>query len=108
MVVTVARHAVTKETGSDETNFLQGIQIKAEYSHQAAQCIITETKNTVIAATFIYAMSFDFVTLVLMGFRLFSRGGPRSRLVGLIFNDGLIYFVIAFVFRSLILLSHSP
>ena len=107
LVVTVARHAVAKKkTTSDETNFLQGIQLTAVYSHQLEQCIITKTNVKLIAATFIYAMAFDFVTLILTAARLFSGSGS-SRLLGLIFNDGLIYFAIAFVFRSLILPSHS-
>ena len=95
-----------KKTTSDETNFLQGIQLTAVYSHQLEQCIITKTNVKLIAATFIYAMAFDFVTLILTAARLFSGSGS-SRLLGLIFNDGLIYFAIAFVFRSLILPSHS-
>ena len=95
-----------QKTTSDEANFLQGIQLTAVYSPQLEQCVITKTNNKLIAATFIYAMSFDFVTLILTGVRLFSGSG-RSRVVGLIFNDGLIYFAIAFVLCSLTLLSHS-
>ncbi|KAF8735913.1 hypothetical protein AX14_001290 [Amanita brunnescens Koide BX004] len=75
---------------------LQGMQLTAVYSPQLQQCAITETNNRLLAGTFIYTMSFDFVTLILTGVKLFSGSG-RSRLVGLIFNDGLIYFVIAFL-----------
>ena len=106
LVVIVTRHAVAKKTAPDETNSVQGMQLTAVYSPQLGQCVITETNNKLLAATFIYTMSFDFVTLILTGVRLFSGSG-RSRLVGLIFNDGLIYFAIAFVFRSLILLPRS-
>ena len=106
LVVTVARHAVAKKAAPDATNFLPGMQLTAVYSPQLEQCVITETNNKLLAATFIYTMSFDFVTLILTGVRLFSGSG-RSRLVGLIFNDGLIYFAIAFVLCSLTLLSHS-
>ena len=106
LVVTVARHAVAKITASDETNFLQAVQLKAVYSSELKQCVIVETNNGLMAAIFIYSMSFDFVILVLTAVKLFSGSG-YSRFRGFIFNDGLIYFVIAFVFRSLILLSHS-
>jgi len=75
---------------------LQGMQLTAVYSPQLQQCAITETNNTLLAATFIYTMSFDFATLILTGVRLVSGNG-HSRLVSLIFNDGLIYFVIAFL-----------
>jgi len=82
------------------------MQLTAVYSPQLQQCAITETNNTLLAATFIYTMSFDFVTLILTGVRLISGNG-HSRLVNLIFNDGLIYFVIAFVSCSLMLMSRS-
>ncbi|KAF8162465.1 hypothetical protein K438DRAFT_1985114 [Mycena galopus ATCC 62051] len=49
------------------------------------------------AATFIYGMSFDFIVLCLTTYKLLFPTGGKSRLVSLIFNDGLIYFVIAFL-----------
>lgn len=42
-------------------------------------------------------MVFDFVVLCLTAYKLFFPANGRSRLVNLIFNDGLIYFAIAFV-----------
>ncbi|KAF8635442.1 hypothetical protein AX15_000425 [Amanita polypyramis BW_CC] len=75
---------------------LHGIQLSAVYVPQLRQCVITQTDNKILAATFIYTMSFDFLTLVLTGVKLLSGSG-HSRLVSLIFNDGLIYFVIAFL-----------
>lgn len=79
---------------------LHGVVLTSSWSAEASQCIITETSNTLLAATFIYSMSFDFVVMVLTASKLFSTTG-RSRLVGLIFNDGLIYFVIAFVANTI-------
>jgi hypothetical protein len=61
-------------------------------------CIITQTDNKVLAITFIYSMAFDFLVLILTAYKLLNPTGGRSRLVELIFNDGLIYFVIASVF----------
>jgi len=46
-------------------------------------------------------MAFDFFVLTLTAYKLFNPVGGRSRLVELIFNDGLIYFVIASVFFRL-------
>ncbi|KAK2461215.1 hypothetical protein APHAL10511_006742 [Amanita phalloides] len=80
----------------DKTNHIEGIQLSAVYDTQLQQCAITQTNNKLLAATFIYTMLFDFLTLILTGVKLLSGEG-RSRLVGLIFNDGLIYFVIAFL-----------
>ena len=58
-------------------------------------CAITETDNKLLAITFIYSMVFDFIVMILMGYKLFSPAAGRSKLVVLIFNDGLVYFVIA-------------
>lgn len=58
-------------------------------------CVITQTDNAILSSTFIYSMGFDFVVLCLTAFKLFFPSNTRSRLVTLIFGDGLIYFVIA-------------
>lgn len=42
-------------------------------------------------------MAFDFLVLCLAGWKLAYPAGGRSKLVKLIFGDGLIYFVIAFL-----------
>ena len=60
-------------------------------------CVITQTNNTVLAATFIYGMCFDLVVLVLTAAKLAFQRGQRSALMKMLFRDGLIYFVIAFV-----------
>ncbi|TCD71940.1 hypothetical protein EIP91_000072 [Steccherinum ochraceum] len=81
---------------------LHGILLKAAWI-PGVGCAITETNNTLLAASFIYAMAFDFSVLTLTGVKLaFAIPGRRvagqpSRLMTLIFNDGLIYFVIAFL-----------
>lgn len=49
-----------------------------------------------LAATFIYSMVFDFIVMSLTAIKLVEPGsGSRSRLVALIFKDGLIYFIVA-------------
>ncbi|PSR72186.1 hypothetical protein PHLCEN_2v11943 [Hermanssonia centrifuga] len=75
---------------------LQGVLLKAAWV-PGAGCVITKTNNTVLAATFIYSMCFDLVVLVLTAAKLAFNGDRRSQLMGLLFKDGLIYFVIAFV-----------
>ena len=40
-------------------------------------------------------MVFDFIVLVLTGYKLCNPAVVRSKLVVLIFNDGLVYFLIA-------------
>ena len=58
-------------------------------------CAIIETDSKLLAATFIYSMVFDFVVLILTAYKLLYPAVSRSRLVVLIFNDGLAYFAIA-------------
>jgi hypothetical protein len=71
-----------------------GILLKAAWI-PGQGCVIIETDSAILAATFIYSMVFDLVVLSLTAFKLLSPPSGRSRLVELIFNDGLIYFVIA-------------
>jgi len=79
---------------------LHGILLKAEWE-EGVGCVITQTSNTILAGTFIYTMSFDFVILSLTAWKLAIAPSGRSRLVTLIFGDGLIYFLIAFSANAL-------
>jgi hypothetical protein len=71
-----------------------GVLLKAKWI-PGQGCAIIETDSQILAATFIYSMVFDFVVLFLTAFKLLYPASGRSQLVELIFNDGLIYFVIA-------------
>ncbi|KAG5646356.1 hypothetical protein DXG03_003679 [Asterophora parasitica] len=75
---------------------LHGVLLKAAWV-PGVGCIITSTDNNLLAITFIYSMVFDFCVLSLTAFKLFLGSANSSRLVTLIFNDGLIYFAIAFL-----------
>lgn len=81
---------------------LHGILLKAEWV-PGQGCVITNTSNTILAATFIYSMCFDFTVLVLTAVKLSlpRKHSDSSRLVKLIFNDGLIFFIIAFLSNML-------
>lgn len=74
-----------------------GLLLKAEWID--GQCQITSTNNTILAASFIYSMCFDFTILVLTAVKLSlpRRNSESSQLVKLIFGDGLIFFIIAFL-----------
>ncbi|KAI0642736.1 hypothetical protein C8Q79DRAFT_1003058 [Trametes meyenii] len=78
---------------------LHGILLKAAWI-PGQGCAITQTSNTILAATFIYSMCFDFTVLMLTGFKLGITTVPRkdrSKIVKLIFDDGLIFFMVAFI-----------
>ena len=57
--------------------------------------IINEMDTTFGAATFIYSMVFDFVVLMLTAYKIYNPAVHRSKLIVLIFTDGLVYFAIA-------------
>ncbi|EGO03675.1 hypothetical protein SERLA73DRAFT_130089 [Serpula lacrymans var. lacrymans S7.3] len=80
---------------------LQGVLLTAAWI-PGSGCAIVKSNNTVLAATFIYSMCFDLVVLCLSTYKLAwtpmkSGSGARSKLIRMIFSDGLIYFFIAFV-----------
>ncbi|KAG2059771.1 hypothetical protein BDR06DRAFT_905312 [Suillus hirtellus] len=81
---------------------LQGILLTAVWL-PGVGCAITHSDTTILAATFVYSMCFDFVVLCLSAYKLawtHTRSGTSiapSRLVRMLFSDGLIYFFIAFV-----------
>ena len=63
-----------------------------------AGCVVTNTNNTILAATFIYSMVFDLLILLLSMYKLvLGVKGGRSQLMTLLFKDGLVYFFIAYV-----------
>lgn len=72
-----------------------GVLLKAVWAQGA--CAIIYTNNKILAASFIYGMAFDFIVLCLTAWKLAFPSGGRSRLVTLIFGDGLIYFLVAYV-----------
>lgn len=74
---------------------LHGLLIKAAWVDPEG-CVITETDNHLLAITFIYSMAFDLVVLCLTAWKLVFAGTGRSRLVNLIFGDGLIFFIVAY------------
>ncbi|THH06012.1 hypothetical protein EW145_g4382 [Phellinidium pouzarii] len=76
---------------------LHGLLISAAWTPEG--CQITKTDNTILAATFIYSMCFDFLVLSLTAYKLVLpwNGRTGSKLVKMIFADGLIFFIVAFL-----------
>ncbi|KAF5310548.1 hypothetical protein D9619_008200 [Psilocybe cf. subviscida] len=83
---------------------LQGVQLTVQWV-PGQGCTIVKTNNKILAAIFIYSMCFDLIVLLLSMYKLVGIyrldkkiqfwGG--SRLTHMIFEDGLIFFVIAFL-----------
>jgi len=78
---------------------LHGMLLKASWIDNA--CVITSTNNHILAISFIYSMVFDLAVLSLTAWKLAFPASGRSKLVTLVFKDGLIYFVIAFLSNML-------
>ncbi|KAG6377384.1 hypothetical protein JVT61DRAFT_15180 [Boletus reticuloceps] len=66
-------------------------------------CTIIKSNTTILAATFIYSMSFDLVVLCLTAYklawtrRISGTSGIHGKLVRMVFSDGLVYFILAFL-----------
>ena len=74
-----------------------GVLLKAAWL-DGQGCVITHTDNKVLAATFIYSMCFDLTVHMLAAYKLgvaYTPRRDRSRIVRLIFDDGLIFFIVA-------------
>jgi hypothetical protein len=83
---------------------LKGVLVTAKWI-PGNGCVILGAENNILAAIFIYSMCFDFIVLVLSAYQLFGvgfgvKGGngiATSRIGKLLFGDGLIFFLIAFL-----------
>ncbi|KAH7887016.1 hypothetical protein F5I97DRAFT_1872347 [Phlebopus sp. FC_14] len=81
---------------------LQGVLLTATWI-PGVGCAIVKSNTTILAATFIYSMCFDFIVLCLTTYKLAwtprhaGPAGAHNKLVHMIFSDGLVYFIIAFL-----------
>ncbi|CAL1707845.1 unnamed protein product [Somion occarium] len=94
------------------TLILHGILVEGVYS-PGQGCVLTYINNKILAANLVYSMCIDFIVLALTGWKLLRlRSNQRKGLVGLLFQDGLIYFASSFcanlVATVLMVLNLSP
>lgn len=73
---------------------LHGVLLKASWI-DGQGCVITSTNSKILEASFIYGMVLDLIVMSLSAWKLAFPKGGRSKLVQLIFGDGLVYFLIA-------------
>ncbi|EDR02612.1 uncharacterized protein LACBIDRAFT_308272 [Laccaria bicolor S238N-H82] len=95
------RSVATKPLSCFENFPLTGMQLKVTWV-DGVGCVLTQTNNTILAAIFIYSMCFDLIVLLLNTYKLLGIHDKanlfgRSRLARMIFEDGLIFFFIAFL-----------
>ncbi|KAJ3484655.1 hypothetical protein NLI96_g5497 [Meripilus lineatus] len=60
-------------------------------------CTRQSMSLTAQLATLLYSLGFDFIVMVLCAYKLVGPLRSHSRLMNLLFRDGLIYFVIVFL-----------
>ncbi|KAK7047849.1 hypothetical protein VNI00_006177 [Paramarasmius palmivorus] len=60
-------------------------------------CVIVNNMAYLITVTYGYTMGFDFAIMCLSAYKIGAAPGKRSQLVQMLYYDGLIYFVVAFV-----------
>ncbi|TFK26113.1 hypothetical protein FA15DRAFT_733721 [Coprinopsis marcescibilis] len=89
---------------------LRGVRLNATWV-EGAGCMITEAKSPVLAPIFIYSMCFDLLVLLMNTYKLRQLPRPpvlnirlerltrTRRLSKMLFEDGLIYFITAFIFN---------
>ncbi|EIN14724.1 hypothetical protein PUNSTDRAFT_49408 [Punctularia strigosozonata HHB-11173 SS5] len=79
----------------------QGLSVTAISVPGTGGCAVTHTNLKISIILFIYTMCFDFVTMLLNAVKLARPRSGHSSLTRLLFTDGLIYFVIAFVANTI-------
>jgi hypothetical protein len=84
---------------------LHGVLLTAQWNPVLGACVIVKTENKILAASFVYTMCFDALVMFLTGYKLATTGGigrgQRSKLVDMIFSDGLIFFIMAFLANAI-------
>ncbi|KAG8893279.1 hypothetical protein FRB99_002089 [Tulasnella sp. 403] len=87
------------------------ITIKAIWSPQAAGCILADTNQFFLNLIYVYTMTFDLTVLTLSTIGLVRTTG-RSDLWALLFQDGIVYFIVAFTANcaatTMLLLNLNP
>ncbi|CEL58135.1 hypothetical protein RSOLAG1IB_02880 [Rhizoctonia solani AG-1 IB] len=78
--------------------FLGVISVRSTWDPETSVCVVTGTSTTLLRLIYGYTMAFDLVVLVVSTAGLLRSGGWQgSDLWKLLFRDGIVYFVVAFV-----------
>ncbi|CAE6419690.1 unnamed protein product [Rhizoctonia solani] len=78
--------------------FLGVISVRSVWDPQTSVCVVTGTSTTLLRLIYGYTMAFDLAVLVVSTAGLLRSGGWQgSDLWKLLFRDGIVYFVVAFV-----------
>ncbi|KAK0191189.1 hypothetical protein F5146DRAFT_1137979 [Armillaria mellea] len=70
--------------------------VHAAWEDTAGACVVVQTSPGILNVTFFFTMGFDFVILCFTAVALISKHTARTDLWKLLFNDGLVYFLVTF------------
>ncbi|KAK0468117.1 uncharacterized protein EV420DRAFT_1635375 [Desarmillaria tabescens] len=70
--------------------------VHAAWEDTASACVVVQTNPGILNVTFFFTMGFDFVILCFTAVALISKHTARTDLWKLLFNDGLVYFLVTF------------
>uniref|UniRef100_A0A0W0FRB0 Transmembrane protein n=1 Tax=Moniliophthora roreri TaxID=221103 RepID=A0A0W0FRB0_MONRR len=69
-------------------------QVLARWS-ESFGCIITHNQAQLITGCYAYTVAIDFIVMCLMAYKLGSTTPKRSKIIRILFEGGLVYFVVA-------------
>ncbi|KAG5654461.1 hypothetical protein H0H81_001960 [Sphagnurus paluster] len=70
--------------------------VKAAWDDSMGGCAVTATNPSLLNTTFFFTMGFDLIILIFTAAALLKRHSARTDLWKLLFQDGLVYFLISF------------
>ncbi|KAF7331926.1 hypothetical protein MKEN_00072900 [Mycena kentingensis (nom. inval.)] len=70
--------------------------VRAVWDESLRICVVASTNAALLNTTFFFTMGFDLVILITTAISLIARHSARTDLWKLLFQDGLVYFVITF------------
>ncbi|ELU43170.1 hypothetical protein AG1IA_02810 [Rhizoctonia solani AG-1 IA] len=96
------RNCFRSSHASRLTEVLGVISVRSVWDPRTSVCVVTGTSTTLLRLIYGYTMAFDLTVLVVSTAGLLRSGGWQgSDLWKLLFRDGIVYFVVAFVGNSI-------
>ncbi|QRV76416.1 hypothetical protein RhiJN_04431 [Ceratobasidium sp. AG-Ba] len=78
--------------------FINIVTVRSRWEPALNTCVVVGTTNKLLRMVYTYTMGFDFIVLVVSTVGLMRSGGRQgSDLWKLLFHDGIVYFVVAFL-----------
>lgn len=70
--------------------------VTAQWEPAYQACVVTQTNPSLLNTTFFFTMGFDLIILIFTAVALLGRHSARTDLWKLLFQDGLVYFLVSF------------